>query len=131
MRSSTLAEHLAQPICQIVRSFPASKVPSFVIEVLEDDWPHSLAPFDWHIRKLNWEVRNTEWYVDITLNGRNAHLGIVQGLVVDVGARVRTRTREDVQADPEADLIVGPRQTIAVVAPVLELVVDPCEETYG
>lgn len=52
----------------------------------------------------------------------------MEGLVIDPQARARASSAEVVDADPSADLIVGP---VVAIRPIVELFIHPCEESHG
>jgi hypothetical protein len=101
-------------------------VAALLIDLLEDNRAHGMAPALRVVADFDGEVGDAQRHVDVAHDGWDGDLGhVVQGLVVDVGCCVRAGAREDVDADPEADFVFGPG---VCVGPVDQFVPDPGEE---
>lgn len=92
-----------------------------------DNRAHGMPPGLWIVADLDGEVGDSQRNVDVSLDDGDGNFGgVVQCLVVDVRSGLGSRSRKDVQRDPQAYLVFGPR---VLVGPIDQFVPDPREKS--
>lgn len=130
--ATSFAKHLSQVSHKLRRSFPRGKMPPRLVFLLKDTIAHDARPSAGQHVDVAWEMADANLDTRLPLSDFVARDALTPWpaaaqFMIDPATGRGPGSAEPINADPGADLLIGPG---IPVRPVMELLVDPAEQTY-